>query len=446
MKRMARSSPTRNLLLGLAITLAAVAGSAWYALAQIDGLRSLQSNVLDRNRRDSLQLLRIQNNLHALALALRDMVEGAEPYPLSAWRAQFDRLRLDLEDALRLERKLGAASQQPDVQAQLEQSLAQFWRSVDEMFALANQGQDAAARRMIRASLESQQASLTSQVAQLLLLNNEGERRAARAMQEIYTAAERNTYWSLAAIVALITATSSYLILANRRIFKQVAELSDQRRVLARKLISVQEEILHSVSRELHDELGQILTAVGALLRRAEQKGLPEDSLFRREVAEVREIVQSALETTRGLSQALHPSVLDDYGLGQTLEWYTQQFARQSGIVIRYESRGACPQIDRQAAVHIYRIVQEALTNVARHARTGEAVVRMGCAGGLLRVEVEDHGTGLPENGARSGGGLGLVAMKERADILQGRLRWERPQGGGTRVVLEIPLATAPAE
>jgi signal transduction histidine kinase len=445
MRALRASSPTRNLLLGLAITLFAVAGSAWYALRQIHGLRELQNNVVDRNRKDSLQLLRIQNNLHALALALRDMVEGIEPYPLEAWESQFSRIRFDLEDALRLERSMGhlpAGSRDPE---QLTRSLSQFWNSSDQMFALARAGQENQARELIRTSLESQQASLTSLVAQLLILNNDAEKRAQTAIQSIYDGSERNIYLFLVAMMLLILATSFYLIQANRSIFARMAALSNQRRVLARKLIGVQEEILHSVSRELHDEFGQILTAIGALLGRAQQKGLPPDSSFRHDVEEVRGIVQSALETLRSLSHALHPTILDDYGLDKALEWYTNQFGKQSGIVIRYEKHGTGPGVGQQAAIHVYRIVQEALTNVARHSRSKEAWVRLEMKPELLRVEVEDHGIGLPP--IREGnpeGGLGLVAMKERAEILHGKLDFRKSASGGTLVVLQVPLAAAP--
>ena len=109
-RSMAPSSPTRPLLVGLAITLLAVAVFSWYALSQIEVVRGLQTHTIDRNRQDSLQLLRIQNNFHSLALAMRDMVEGSEPYPLESWKIQFDRIRLDLEDALNVEARITPAS------------------------------------------------------------------------------------------------------------------------------------------------------------------------------------------------------------------------------------------------------------------------------------------------------------------------------------------------
>ena len=438
---MAPSSPTRPLLVGLAITLLAVAVFSWYALSRIDLVRGLQTHTIDRNRQDSLQLLRIQDNFHSLALALRDMAEGSEPYPLDSWKIQFDRIRFDLEDALNIEARITPASRRPDQQKQFAVSLLQFWNSADRMFALARAGREEEARALIRTSLEAQQASLTSTVARLLVLNNETEEQGALAVQQIYGRVEWRIYWFVLAVLITICVTSLYLIRANRVIFDRLAALSDQRRVLARKLIGVQEEILHSISRELHDEFGQILTAVGAMLGRA-GKHLPPDSTFRIELSEVREIAQSTLERLRSLSQALHPSILDDYGLEKTLEWYVTQFGKQTGIVIRYEKQGREPVVGGQEAIHVYRILQETLNNVVRHSKSSNAWVRLMVTQDHLRLEVEDHGVGMP---AEAGGGLGLIAMRERADILQGKLEWRRPPQGGTLVILEMPLTQAAA-
>ncbi len=106
---MRRSSPTTGLLVGLVITLAAVLIDAWYMTRQISGLRVLQTDLADRNRKDSLQLLRIQNDLNSLALAMRDMLDSDGPYPLTAWSAQFERIRLDLTDALAREESVAVA-------------------------------------------------------------------------------------------------------------------------------------------------------------------------------------------------------------------------------------------------------------------------------------------------------------------------------------------------
>src|SRR5260370_17342958 len=111
---MSPTSPTRPLLVGLAITLLAVAVFSWYALSQIEVVRGLQTHTIDRNRQDSLQLLRIQNNFHSLGLAMRDMAEGREPYPLDSWKLKFDPIRFNLEDALNMKPPIPPPPQTPD--------------------------------------------------------------------------------------------------------------------------------------------------------------------------------------------------------------------------------------------------------------------------------------------------------------------------------------------
>src|SRR5580658_10029326 len=334
-------SPTGRLLAGLAVTLAAVGVFSFYALRQIRGLEDLQTRTVDRNRKDSLQLLRIQNDLNELSTFIRDMLYGDEPYPLTAYKKPFDNKRNDLDDALRLEAEFAPADRDPNRQ-RLADSLAQFWTSTGRMFELAAEGHassDRAAREMIRISLEAQQAALTSNVARLLERNNEAEQAAATRIQGIYLRVARDVYLFLAAVLLAIFGTTLYLIYSNRRLFQHLATVSEHRSDLARKLITVQEETLHSLSRELHDEFGQVLTAIGAMLRRAEKR-LPADSPFCEDLREVREVAQSTLEKTRNLSQLMHPSILDDGGLEKAIDWYLPVFEKQTGIKVRYEKKG----------------------------------------------------------------------------------------------------------
>src|ERR1700694_4501199 len=135
-------SPTLGLLLGLIITLAAVVAYSAYITFQVAGLRKLQAELIDRNRKDSLQLLRIQNDLNLLAVAMRDMLDNDEPYPLTAWAAQFQRIRTELDDAMRLEAKWAPTTRTAEQSASLSSSLTQFWDAVDRVFALAGQGKE----------------------------------------------------------------------------------------------------------------------------------------------------------------------------------------------------------------------------------------------------------------------------------------------------------------
>jgi signal transduction histidine kinase len=275
-------------------------------------------------------------------------------------------------------------------------------------------------------------------VARLLVSNNEAEERATAEIQRIYDGVEQNLYRFLIAVLVTIIATSLALIYYNRRLFDRLRAVTEQKGTLARKLIEVQESVLHSVARELHDEFGQILTAIGAMLTRAERKPVSANAGICEELHEVRDAAQSALERVRTLSQALHPAVLDDYGLEKTIEWHLKNFERQTGVEVEYRRDAQLPVIRGDAAIHVFRILQEALNNVARHSQASQVRVGVASEGGELRLEVEDHGVGLPAMDQQNG--LGLIAMRERAELLGGRLALLRPSSGGTLVRLEVPI------
>jgi signal transduction histidine kinase len=429
-------SPTLGLLLGLIITLAAVVAYSAYITWQVAGLRKLQSDLIDRNRRDSLQLLRIQNDLNLLAVAMRDMIDNDEPYPLTAWSAQFQRIRTDLDDAMRLEAGLAPTGRTTEQSASLASSLAQFWDAVDRVFALARAGEGKDARGQIQLSLQARQAALSTTVARMLVQNSENQQQAAQRVVEIYDRVQRQVYLFLAATLGAILLTGFSMIRWNRRLFARMGELSERRSELAQKLISTQESTLRYISRELHDEFGQILTAMGAMLGRSEAHA-PEGTALRSDLHEVRQIAQDTLDRVRSLSQVLHPVMLDEAGLETTLDWYIPNVERQTGIAISYEKLGVRFELDGSAAVQIYRVLQEALNNVARHSGANQVWVRLRFLPATLELEVEDHGSGFTARPATHG--IGLVAMRERSELMGGRIVFTTPAAGGTLLHLTVP-------
>ena len=446
---MRRSSPTTGLLVGLVITLAAILVDAWYMTRQISGLRVLQTDLADRNRKDSLQLLRIQNDLNSLALAMRDMLDSEGPYPLTAWSAQFERIRLDLTDALAREESVAVATRTPEQRQFLTASVSQFWGAVDRIFSLAKEGKEQEARDEIRLSLQARQAALSTAVARLLVENNLAEEQTAGRVQDIYTEVLRQEYWFVGATFTTILLMSLYLIRSNRRLFAELASLSDERREFARQLIETRESTLREISRELHDEFGQILTAMGSMIGRA-GRHVPEGSPLQAELHEVREIAQTTLDNVRGLSQTLHPSILEEAGLEGTIEWYLPTVERQTGLAVSYERSGPSREIPSAIAIHVYRVLQEALNNVARHSGASRVWVRLRTSADRLELEVEDHGAGLAPTAVEASDssnrhgrrrGLGLVAMRERAAIAGGTIEFRGVPDGGTLVRMTVPLA-----
>lgn len=427
------------MLAGLAVTLSAVAVYSGYTIVQIRGLRRLQSESIDRNRTDSLLLLRIQNDLNAVGLAMRDMLDASEPYPLTAWRGQFQRIRLDLQDALEREAVHSPDRRTPEQNGYLKKSTEQFWDALDRIFALAQEGQENEARAQIRLSLQARQAALNTAVARLLVQNNEAEEDAASQTQQIYVRVERNVYVFLSAMLIVVAVTGLYLVRYNRRVFDQVAALSERRSELAQQLISMQESTFRAISRELHDEFGQILTAIGAMLHRIGRQAEAANLPVRDGLREISEIVQSTLEKVRTLSQALHPVVLDEVGLEGAMDTYLPSFENRTGIAVRYEKQGQSRSVDRDVAIHCYRVLQEALNNVARHSNSKKATVRLWFETSSVVLEVEDDGVGF--QGTRHNRGMGLVSMRERAELVSGRIEFLNKESGGALIRLTVPLA-----
>ena len=263
---------------------------------------------------------------------------------------------------------------------------------------------------------------------------HEHRRRRGRSTDRV----QRQVYVFLAATLAAILVTGLYLIRANRRLFERLASLSRQRSELARQLISTQESTLRHISRELHDEFGQTLTAVGALLSRAE-KQMPEGSAVREELREVRDIAQHTLDNVRSLSQSLHPVMLDETGLESTVDWYLPMIERQTGITVHYAKIGRFIP-DRWRCGHSH------LSNFARGAEQRRPPLRLARRLGSPALPYRPITTRSGRSwrrfrDAKIEAGLGLVAMRERAQLLEAAIEISQLQQRGTLVRLTVPAA-----
>jgi len=433
------ASPSFRLVAGLVVSLMTIAGVGFYTAHEIRQLRDEQTAISERNRKDSLQLLRIQNNLATLATSMRDMADRTEPYPLVAWRQTFDRLRADLGQALALEQTLAPAERPAAQQDRLQTSVARLWSLVDQMFKAAEAGRDDESIGILRNTVTPQHLELVGMVSQFLVLNNRVQEEAAVRNREIYERVEREIAALVIVLFLVVAITGVWVIRANQRAFAQVERVSGELRSLSWRMLRMQEDLQQEFSRELHDEFGQIFTAVGTMLGRV-KRNLPPDSPLVTDLEEVRGIAQQTLEKIRVQSRLLHPVILDDFGLEKALEWFVEQFGRQHGIDARFESRGPIGVVPPEATIHIYRIVQEALTNVSRHSGAKDARVRLAQRDGRIELEIEDHGRGLPQGSDKVDRGIGLVSMRERAELMRGTFSLRPAPGGGLVVSVRVPI------
>jgi len=168
------------------------------------------------------------------------------------------------------------------------------------------------------------------------------------------------------------------------------------------------------------------------------RKHAPEGSPLKADLREIAEVAQNMLTHVRSLSQTLHPSILEQAGLEGTIDWYLSTLERQTGLTVTYERDGPPIAVDATSSIHVYRVMQEALNNVARHSGVTQAWVRLRSKGDMIELDVEDHGKGTTPASDRRG--LGIVAMRERAEMLGGSLEFLQPTGGGTLVRLRVPV------
>jgi PAS domain S-box-containing protein len=204
-----------------------------------------------------------------------------------------------------------------------------------------------------------------------------------------------------------------------------------ERESLLRRLVDLQEQERRDLAHELHDQVGQLLTALKLMLETDALGGVEEMKLLVKEIQ----------ECVRGISTNLHPPTLDDFGLLHTLQWHFPRYTQQTGIRVTFEQSGLDARFARRLEAAAFRIVQEALTNVARHTRVTEVRVAVLAQESRLRMLVEDAGPGFDVDAAARGGlGSGIMGMRERARALNGSLNVETGPGSGVRIVVELPL------
>lgn len=228
----------------------------------------------------------------------------------------------------------------------------------------------------------------------------------------------------------------------NERLFREVARSEMRFRRLSRAVWQVQEEEHRRLARELHDGIGQLLVALKGRLEMLARGGL--DAVAGSAVAECVAMVAEALDQTRELSRLLRPTVLDDLGLESALRWLVRTLRARSGLEVTLTTRGAEDRLDPDIETLVFRVVQEALTNVLKHSGALEAEVELAVEGQQLRLLVRDRGRGFePErmlSEVEEHGGLGLRGIQDRIVLVGGRTHLESAPGEGTTLRVRVPL------
>jgi len=223
----------------------------------------------------------------------------------------------------------------------------------------------------------------------------------------------------------------------NAQLFEQIVNSRQRMRDLSNQLVEIQETERRRIARELHDEIGQSLTGLSLLfcsLYRSDEKSSEQ-------YQKVLSLIEELISKTQDLSLDLRPAMLDEMGLLPTLLWFIERFENQTGILINFEHNGLHQRFPAPLETTAYRITQEALTNIARHAGVKQADVRLWVDLGTLSIQIEDHGTGFDlEQKQSTGLANGLSGIDERVTLLDGNLEVISAPGSGTTVLAKIPI------
>jgi signal transduction histidine kinase len=285
--------------------------------------------------------------------------------------------------------------------------------------------------------------SLAKEIATMNILNLERERQRLRNSQEVL-------HRFLLQIMAIALGIGIFVaLLTTYRVFvleqkhdaqhKQIEETQNNLRRLSQRLVQAQELERSALSRELHDEVGQMMTALGMELRNLETLRYSDGDAFERRMNDARRLNADAMRAIRDLAMGLRPSMLDDIGLEAALQWQGREFSRHTGVPATVTVEGTLDHLTDAQQTCIYRVVQEALTNCARHAKARNVSVSVRTEEENIIVVVEDDGIGF--NSAVSlRGGVGLLGIRERVQALDGRLLISSLPNEGTIVEVEIPI------
>jgi PAS domain S-box-containing protein len=233
---------------------------------------------------------------------------------------------------------------------------------------------------------------------------------------------------------------------AQRGLLAQSFELHTQLRELTHQLLRAQEEERKKISRQLHDEIAQILAGISVELATLKETAATDPRGLRQRIGKTRRLVEESIRIVHDFARDLRPAMLDDLGLVPTLRAYIKELATRNGLRVTFSAYAGVESLGSAKHTVLYRVAQEALTNVVRHSNSKTASVRILQAGDAVRLEVHDDGTAFaPERvlAAQQGGRLGLVGMRERIEMVGGRFAIASAPGQGTTVTADIPVAAA---
>jgi signal transduction histidine kinase len=445
----------RALFVGFGLVFAFWLVSGFDLVRRLAVVQERTSATIDRSSRAEQLLSTVRVRLLLGSVYVRDALFDASDEASGYYRDQLNQARDDIDRALDAYVPVVDSPAERDQFRQLRAEVADFWETVLPVFEWDSTRRLIEARNLLRRRVIPKRDVIIRISGRIQDLN-----RAALRQQQEETAAiyrvMRLRMWEtsglalFAGLVVAVTVMRHAGRLEARireQARKELQNTHDLQRLSA-KLVRAQEDERRTIARELHDEIGQALTAIKVELSVAARSSRSATDRAEDALREARSITDRALQQVRDLSQLLHPAMLDDLGLPSALEWHLRRFSTRTGIRAELLQEGMEDRLATEIETCVYRIVQEALTNVARHSHASSCRLYLQRLAHTVLLTIEDDGQGFSaDHEPVAGRGLGLLGIQERVSGFRGTFRLEAEAGKGTRLTVELPaLPRAPAD
>jgi signal transduction histidine kinase len=445
-----RLSIRAALAVGLLVTLGLWLFTSYTFTRRIDDVQRQAAEVATRYMRAQELLSTVRAQVLVSSVRVRDALLNSDPSSLSGYRDELHRIHGVIGAALDAYEPVMESAPGKDHVQNLRAEVDQFHRTSLAVLAETGGASTTVVRDLLNRRIIPRREAAVRISEDIQSLNRLAFVRQQADIAEIHRVAETQSWrwlgFALATSLGVLLVVAIYSSRLESRLHQQMdrdSRISQELHNATIKLIGAQEDERRIIARELHDEVGQVLTALQVELSLADRK-LAAAGVSIEPLEEAHNIAAGALTTVRDLSQLLRPAMLDDLGLPAAIDASLRGLARRHDIKVELVQMGMNDRLSPETEITAYRIVQEALTNVARHSAAAHCRVRLMRLPGSLKVEVEDDGVGFAaDRDVPEPAGFGLVGMRERAAMLGGRLKVVSSPGRGTRLFIDLPSGVA---
>ena len=426
---------------GLLLLMAFGGFDAIRALTQIrEGSDQIHAEFLRRDR----TLEKIRADLYVSGTYVRDYLLDPEPTSAELHRKNLERLRVDMaRTLLDYAGYLRGTDQHPFLS--LRRDLNSYWRVLDPIFKWSASDRRDKGYVFLRDEVFPRRTTMLHIADQIAEMNQQDLRLGDRGILELFSGFRRRAILTLTSTLLLGGLLAALAIRSVLRSQREAAERFDEvydarleLKNLSARLVNAQEEERKGIARELHDEVGQALSAlvlgIGNLTSEARSRGL---GFFDADLESLRSVAEGAVRVVRNMSLLLRPSMLDDLGLIPALQWQAREIHKRWGLTVRVATGEINDDLADEQKTCVYRVVQEALNNVAKHARAETAKVVVRQEDSRIVLTIQDDGLGFD---VKEGKGLGLLGIQERVAQLGGDLELMSEKGRGTLISVTLPM------